>query len=906
MNTFAGFGTTRIRWIVVLSFAAACMVAGVARAGAAPVVVAVTPLEGAVVTSTAMPVVSALVADAVTPISGVMIVDGITRPAVADATGLSLSYTPAATARLADGTHTVIFNATDALGSPISKSWSFEVQQIPNLNSPNPAQGSVTTARKPYVGIIVYDNSLAATYTVTVDGVRLSGLSSSGYEATFGGYYGIGGYPVSNLADGPHTAYARVTDPGGHTVERTWTIVVNGEIIITADGISEGQVYTTAQPTWHFLGRDVYTSPINFTMWVDGRQTNLTLLGYTMSNGNRNLDVTGTPATPLTDGAHTVMPMFWDSKMSASRSFNIQIQAPPTVFHLRPSTDVVVTTSTPTLVARATDNSTGTPTFEFALDGVKQASEPVRTIATSRWEGTAKVSTPLSSNATHTATVTVRDVSGNTTIRTWEFFVASGEKMSHYSAGSCPDCHGNPYYPHAANGGDGIVNRMQYACNNCHSVFPDHTYYGWYKKPMVAAQIDDPATFIPSPWQASTCSCHGGHPYHMNAAYCQNCHDRINTINEQGEPPLGRGETITLVSETPRHVVDGDYGRCVGCHQLDLTFEHAGRTNGAGSAITCLTCHASADARVTNAIAAGNGRCDACHPDAGAHPHSTAPIEGVEAGDGHLCTECHSGDVIVEHSKATAGGNPDPCLTCHAGGRARGAKGGATSTDCDTPACHGEASAQPMHSTYCAGCHENENTDFSVKQTGFRGAQVAKSKCLACHGAGITTAGSYKTGRRWRSARHLSHNATDECASCHYWSQRRTEFYTQTVTGPYGAFASAESTSPTPARAHSVHTSGSWAGGIEFAPNIYCANCHQATGCTSCHGSGAIPATHASHGTQPTQTVMVAKGAPSYTTLKQPLAAETRSCTAAPCHGSAAATVPTCTSCHTDRAATHW
>ena len=366
MNTFAGFGTTRIRWIVVLSFAAACMVAGVARAGAAPVVVAVTPLEGAVVTSTAMPVVSALVADAVTPISGVMIVDGITRPAVADATGLSLSYTPAATARLADGTHTVIFNATDALGSPISKSWSFEVQQIPNLNSPNPAQGSVTTARKPYVGIIVYDNSLAATYTVTVDGVRLSGLSSSGYEATFGGYYGIGGYPVSNLADGPHTAYARVTDPGGHTVERTWTIVVNGEIIITADGISEGQVYTTAQPTWHFLGRDVYTSPINFTMWVDGRQTNLTLLGYTMSNGNRNLDVTGTPATPLTDGAHTVMPMFWDSKIPSpaptARSQVLSRQAPPPRVRTRsthPAAGPVESSSRPTSTAQTATRRPG-------------------------------------------------------------------------------------------------------------------------------------------------------------------------------------------------------------------------------------------------------------------------------------------------------------------------------------------------------------------------------------------------------------------------------------------------------------------------------------------------------------------------------------------------------------------
>ena len=343
------------------------------------------------------------------------------------------------------------------------------------------------------------------------------------------------------------------------------------------------------------------------------------------------------------------------------------------------------------------------------------------------------------------------------------------------------------------------------------------------------------------------------------------------------------------------HAVTAASSRCTRCHGEDLVIIHKATTD----STKCEKCHDN------QANWSKTGDCDSCHT-GGAHPHPEAAITGVSAGDGHLCTECHSKDIVAEHSKATSAGSADVCAICHGIGGAREKISGTWDLACDTPACHGEASAQPMHSTYCAGCHENENTDFSVKQTGFRGAQVAKSKCLACHGAGITTAGSYKTGRRWRSARHLSHNATDECASCHYWSQRRTDFYTQAVTGPFGAFASAESTSPTPARAHSVHTSGSWAGEIEFAPNIYCGNCHQATGCTSCHGSGTIPATHASHGTQPTQTVMVVKGAPSYTTLKQPLAAETRSCTSAACHGGAAAKVPTCTSCHTDRAVTHW
>lgn len=894
------------RLFTVMIGAAIGTFAYAATAFAAPSVIAITPPEGTVVTASAMPTISVLVVDAATPMSGQFIVDGVVRAAVADISGLSLSYVPAPTARLSDGVHTVSFNGTDAVGATVSRTWTFEVQQVPNVSGVSPAAGSVVTQRKPYIGMTVYDNSLAATFTITVDGVRLSGLNSSGYEATWGGYYGISGYPVSNLADGPHEAYARVVDPGGHIVERTWTFVVNGEIIISASGISEGASYQTAQPVWHFRGEDVYTSPVNFNLYVDGRQIGYTIIGWAHSNGNRTLDVTLTPSSPLGDGPHAVMPMFWDSKMSQTRIYNVSVQAPPNVFHLRPSTDKVSISTTPTLVARATDNSTGSPTFEFAIDGVPVPSGAVRAIQSSRWEGTAHVATPLSRNATHTASVTVRDAGGYTTTRQWEIYVPAGERMAHYDAGACTTCHGNPYYPHQANGGDAIVQNTQYACNNCHSVFPDHAYYGWYTKAMTAATLDDPSTFLPNPWSTTTCSCHNsGHPYHANEANCRNCHDRIAVINEQGEPPLGRGETVPLVSETPRHVVDGDSSRCVSCHQLDLTFEHAGRADSDGQTISCQTCHASTDLSVQAAIATGDGSCDACHENAGAHPHDAAPIAGVEAGDGHLCTECHEADIVAEHSKATSGDGGDPCLNCHAGGRARGAIGGAKGSDCGSAACHAEGSAQPMHATYCQGCHENENTAFSVKQVGFAGAEVVKSRCLACHGTGITAIGRYKVGRRWFGVRHLSHNATEECKGCHYWDPRRTEFYTQSVSTTFGAFATAGSVDPAPTRAHSVHVGGSWPQTIEFAPTIYCANCHQPAACSGCHGVAGVPASHSGHGTQAAATHRVASGALSYTAPRAGAVDETRTCESAACHG-AGLTVPACTGCHEGRNSTHW
>ncbi|TLM94374.1 MAG: hypothetical protein FDZ75_05560, partial [Actinobacteria bacterium] len=338
-------------------------------------VVTVTPPEGAVVTESAMPTISVLVDGGVAPLTGTLSVDGVTQPVVVDVSGMSFSYKPGNLARLQDGTHTVSFTATDTLGSPISTTWQFQVQILPRIDSFSPTANQVITTRRPSVNFIVYDNSLAATYTITVDGVRLSWLNSSGYEANWGGYYGINGTQASDLANGVHTAYARATDPGGHTVEKTWTFVVYGEIIISGSDIAEGQVYTTAQPTWHFQGKDTYNAPVNYYLYVDGKQVSANT-SYLYSNANHDLDVTSTPSTPLSDGPHAVMPMFWDMKMSQTKTWNIQVQAPPTVFHLRPSKDAVVTTTTPLLVARALDNSTSLPTFDFTVDGVPVPSDP--------------------------------------------------------------------------------------------------------------------------------------------------------------------------------------------------------------------------------------------------------------------------------------------------------------------------------------------------------------------------------------------------------------------------------------------------------------------------------------------------------------------------------------------------
>jgi len=302
---------------------------------------------------------------------------------------------------------------------------------------------------------------------------------------------------------------------------------------------------------------------------------------------------------------------------------------------------------------------------------------------------------------------------------------------------------------------------------------------------------------------------------------------------------------------------------------------------------TCLDCHAEKSA--------DHGFSEAVH---------TATLGTREAGDGHLCAECHSESLAAEHGKATSSSAAKGCTACHGDGGPADQLIGTWDGTCDTPACHGAASDQPIHANYCIGCHEKGNPDFAVHETSFA-ATVDRNGCRSCHGTGITDIGRYKVGRKWFGVRHLSHNATEECKGCHYWDPRRTEFYTHSVTTSFGAFATAGSTDPTPARAHSVHASGSWPQSIEFAPTIYCANCHQPAACASCHPVASLPVEHASHGNTASSTVSVAPGALSYTAPKT-AATETRSCTAAACHGADASQVPTCASCHPERAATHW
>ena len=84
------------------------------------------------------------------------------------------------------------------------------------------------------------------------------------------------------------------------------------------------------------------------------------------------------------------------------------------------------------------------------------------------------------------------------------------------------------------------------------------------------------------------------HSSWLNAARVAAATEREH-LQRPGRAANGRGATSPLMCETPRHDTSSDMNACDDCHKGDLTFEHEGRTDSTGAAMTCETCHGSTD-----------------------------------------------------------------------------------------------------------------------------------------------------------------------------------------------------------------------------------------------------------------------------------------------------------------------
>lgn len=862
--------------VTVVIAATAVAVTNTVSTGTPPVFTGQTPADGATVT-TATPSIAVRADDSVTlfttstHVRGA--VDGIARPGVSaawlllgyddefypiyDTTVLDISMS---SQPLSDGLHTAEVRVRNNAGVETSHSWQFAVAVPPTVIL-SPANGTKVTTATPVLKAKVADNGPVPAAILKLDGV----VVPSTFDTATSTYSHQVTTPLGTGTT--HVFEAVVTDGAGltATAASSFGVKFTSDTNFSAEAPAQGTTVTSANPTVTVTAANpsALRPPTRMTMRIDGASVPATYAWV----GDTTVTASYKPAS-LTDGPHTAELEITDAEnLTATRSWQFSVAAAPVIGSITPTDGATVETLTPTIVIPYTKNEAAEPVVALMVNGVARAVTATGTPI--RWSAPEV----FSQDTTVSVAVTLTDAGGNASFKSWAFSVQQYPSMSVPT--NCLTCHS-------------ASTHMVANCSQCHQTVSGYDPHG--PNPQ-------------APYGVCLAQCHDltdpnthGPRVITNSAECTACH---------------RNATYTW-PQVPNHPTDLDkqhassktpFDACRQCHTARLMREHLRHTPEGGGTNDCYTCHSpAARQQVKDAITAKNTSCDACHA---GHPHPQAAITGVVAGDGHLCTECHSTDIMAEHGKSTSSTNADPCAACHSPGGPREQIGGAWDRSCDTPACHGPSSAQPIHVNYCMGCHEKGNPDFAVAETDFSAPGADRTKCASCHGTGITTYGRYKIGRRWRTATHLGHDATAECKTCHFWDPRRTEFYTHSVTTSYGAFATTASVNPTPARAHSVHVTGSWAKDIEFAPAIYCANCHQPAACSSCHPTASMPTEHSAHGNTAASTFTVAPGASSFTAPRA-AATETRSCTAAACHGASAGQVPACSSCHPERAATHW
>lgn len=433
-------------------------------------------------------------------------------------------------------------------------------------------------------------------------------------------------------------------------------------------------------------------------------------------------------------------------------------------------------------------------------------------------------------------------------------------------ATSCLVCHKNGAKP-ATND-----------CTSCHFTFTEH--YG--------------APRHTSTWTLDSCTGSGCHStsrdlltvhQEKDAAFtCDGCHKstRTEVVNAIATHDTACGTCHPAVSQTAGHRAThwaqpllqdatgpkysyytgsagtSPTGDCAGCHVSNIMDEHLGLTDPAtgfpvrlarkdasGAALTCASCHASLDPRVSAAIASGSTKCDACHtvhgPIETVHATSLATTQAVP------CAACHKTTLTAQHatySATTAGGvYLSGCDLCHSnteGARGTQVQGAITSGSTLCEACHatshpdkGGHSATSSASLVCGSCHAGSIGGAMSTQAVH--ANASKGACAVCHDNGARIADIT--------------TKTAECASCH--TAERTDYH-RTLSTVHGSTTTACSGANCHAIADvtALHsTAATTVAGVTYNG---CSVCHRSaaeqpanTTCTTCHtGHGDVTALH--------------------------------------------------------------
>ncbi|MHB8049972.1 MAG: discoidin domain-containing protein [Coriobacteriia bacterium] len=334
------------------------------------------------------------------------------------------------------------------------------------------------------------------------------------------------------------------------------------------------------------------------------------------------------------------------------------------------------------------------------------------------------------------------------------------------------------------------------ACTACHFTFEQH--YGAERhtsswSPLVAcsgAECHSASGDLMTVHQEKDASftCAGCHSVFAVAGQieqgltgCGDCHDGVTQLSGHRDIH-GANPSLETTTHVPNYAYyTGSVGTpkttdCAGCHTSNLVDEHLGlfylgdwiiapRFDSNGAALTCASCHSSADSIVVGAISAGLSSCESCHqvhgPIAAVHAATFETSAGVD------CAQCHSSQLESEHNGAyttttSSGRVLSGCAVCHS--YWEGERGALV-----------ESAISASGQTQCSACHGTQHPDLGSHAA----TTTASQECAVCHDGGGTTSIDVKAvhaGADLGACAVCHSNAdrvggiadlTAECSSCH-------------------------------------------------------------------------------------------------------------------------------------------
>jgi len=411
----------------------------------------------------------------------------------------------------------------------------------------------------------------------------------------------------------------------------------------------------------------------------------------------RNLYLYWAPSPVLADGPHTFRVQIADTLGRVSAyEWSATVAQPPTIAWTSPEADVEINNGRPVIALTLADN---TPTTAFALAGeVRDGSATGAVVATfgdtglGAGEQTFTLPAELAPG-TYVLTANVTDDAGNTAAlagATARRFTSVAAPAMTLSPAGCLDAGCHITTGHPATG---------MACADCH-VKIYHEY----------AECQD---------------CHGGHsgPVTVTGIFgeCDACHD----------PAYPWVPGHTPASVTPAHM-----SSCNGCHNESLLPRHAVTPGGSAYAYQCDLCHASADPRVSAAVAAGDITCGACH-DVGPE-HGNYEVS-LHMSDETCLGSCHDPELGPEHTSLV---EPVGCAGCH---QAKVAEVRPWDKAC--AACH-----EPTHPAPSGSSHVGSDVDV-VAQNGCSAVSANNPYCHDIMDLSVTHA--------------YVHDGSGGCGICH-------------------------------------------------------------------------------------------------------------------------------------------